>query len=142
PRNWVNCGVAIWVDLEVQVGTGGKTKVAHAGNLLARGNALAYSNVEGLHVSVNRHGAIVVLDANPVAVAGSWARVDDGAVHDGQDWGAVGVRDINACVERAPAWAKSGGERTLGRAGNRWGAGSFIGCCTCLGSLDCGIELL
>src|SRR5699024_11681823 len=83
-----------WVDLEVQVGTGGETEAAHSCNLLTRCNALAYSNVEGLHVSINGHGTIVVLDADPVAVAGSWARVDDGAIHDRQDWGAVGVCNI------------------------------------------------
>src|SRR5699024_12110475 len=66
-------------------GAGGETEAADSCKLLTRCNALAYSNVEGLHVSINGHGTIVVLDADPVAVAGSWARVDDGAIHDRQD---------------------------------------------------------
>lgn len=94
PRNWIDCGVAVWVNLEVQVGTGGETKVAHAGDLLACGDLLANGNVEGFHVAVNGNGTILVFDADPITIAGSWAGVDDGAIHDSQDWGAVGVCDV------------------------------------------------
>ena len=58
-----------------------------------------------------------MLDANPLAVTGGRAGVNNGAVHDGQDGGAYGVSDVDAGMERAPARAEAGSEDTFaGRA--------------------------
>lgn len=142
PRNRVNCGVAVRVNLKVQVGTSGETEVAHASDLLASGYALADCDVKRFHVAVNGHRTVVVLDADPVAVARCWPRVNYGAVHNGQDWGAIGVSDVNAGVERAPTWAESGGESTFSRARDRWCTSCFVSGCASFRSLDGGVELL
>src|SRR5690625_1436762 len=55
PWYWVNCGVAVWVDLKVQVGSGGEAKVAHACNLLASVNSLANGNIKSFHVRSEEH---------------------------------------------------------------------------------------
>src|SRR5699024_2011424 len=99
PWYWVNCGVAVWVDLEVQVGSGGEAKVAHACNLLTSVNSLANGNIKSLHVSVNRDGSVFVLDADPVAESRCRTGVDDDTVHGCQDWGAIRIGNVDALVE-------------------------------------------
>ena len=111
-------------------------------DLLASVDALTNSDVEGLHVAVNGHGAIVVLDADPLAVAGSWAGIDDGAVHSGEDWGTDSVSDVDARVERAPTWAKAGGEGAFCWAGYGRSARSLVSGGASLRSLNCLVELL
>src|SRR5690606_24764613 len=75
---------------------------------------------------VDRHGAVVVLDADPVAVAGGRAGVDHGAGHDGGERGADGVGDVDAVVHGAPARPEAGGEGAGGGAddgGRRYDVG-------------------
>src|SRR5690625_1947574 len=103
PWYWVNCGVAVWVDLKVQVGSGGEAKVAHACNLLASVNSLANGNIKSFHVSVNRDGSVVVLDADPVAESRCRTGVDDDTDHGCEDWGALRIGNVGAPQERDPA---------------------------------------
>lgn len=88
PCLWVDWGDAVWVDLEVEVGAGGESLAAHSCDFLACCDALADGDVEVCHVSVDGDGSVVVLDADPLSVAGCWAGADDSAGHDGVDWGA------------------------------------------------------
>ena len=50
PRLRIDCLATVRVNFEVEVGAGGKAHRAHAGDLLAGVDALAHSDVEGLHV--------------------------------------------------------------------------------------------
>ena len=130
------------MNFEVEVGAGGKAHRAHASDLLAGVDVLAHGNVKGLHVAVDGHGAVIVHDADPLAKAGSWAGVDDGAVHDGKDWGAGRVGDVDALVEGAPAHSEWGCECALGRASYGRCASRFVGSGALFRSLDGLIELI
>ena len=130
------------MNFEVEVGAGGKAHRAHAGNLLAGVHMLANGNVKSLHVTINGHGAVVVHDADPLAKAGGWTGVDDRTIHDGKDWGAGRVGDVDALVEGAPAHGEWGGECAFCRAGNGRCASGFVGSCTLFRSLDGFVELI
>ena len=124
------------MNLEVEVGTGGEAHGTHASDLLACVHVFAHGNVEGLHVAVYGHGAVIVEDADPLAVAGGWAGIDNGAVHDGKDGGSDGVGDVNAGVERTPARAEARGEGAFSGAGNGRGASCKVLGGAVSGSLD------
>src|SRR5690625_7952862 len=98
PWYWVNCGVAVWVDLKVQVGSGGEAKVAHACNLLASVISLANGNIKSFHVTVHRDGSVFVLDADPVAECRCRIADDEATVHVFLDWRAprTGYLDVTS----------------------------------------------
>ena len=130
------------MNFEVEVGAGGKAHRAHAGDLLAGMHVFANGHVKSLHVTINGHGAVVVHDADPLAKAGSWTGVDDRTIHDGKDWGAGRVGDVDALVEGAPAHSEWRCECAFGRAGYRWCASGFIGGGALFRSLDGFVELI
>src|SRR5699024_1131252 len=96
PGGRVDGAAAGGVELKMQVGPGGKTSVTHTGDLLAGGDLLADADVEGFHVAVDGNGAIVVLDADPLAETGGRTGVDDGAAHGGENRGTHDVGDVEA----------------------------------------------
>ena len=110
------------------MGTCGEATAAHSGDLLACGHVLTDGYVKGFHVAVDGDSAIVMAEADPLPVAGGWAGVDDGSIHDCVDRGANVVGDVNAVVHCAPAGAEGGGEGALRWCGDLWGAGCFVGC--------------
>src|SRR3712207_2273939 len=90
-------------DLEVQVRTGGETAVAHARDLLARQDLLALAHGVGVHVAVDGHGAVRVLDLDPEAKTACGTGLDHDTIRGGQDRGADGAGDVDAVVHLAPA---------------------------------------
>src|SRR5699024_7189303 len=94
-------------------------------------------------------GAVIVLDADPIAVPGGRARADDRAVHDRPDRRADRSGDIKTGVHRAPAHFLPGGQGAFGglddgtgrgrgtRPGRGWsgGCGLGVGCFVRFGAL-------
>jgi len=142
PRLRIDCLATVRVNFEVEVGAGGKAHRAHASNLLAGVHMLANGNVKSLHVTINGHGAVVVHDADPLAKAGGWTGVDDRTIHDGKDWGAGRVSDVDSLVEGAPAHGEWGGECAFCRAGYGRCASGLVGSGALFRSLDGLVELI
>ena len=126
PRCRVDCVAPGWVDLEVKVGASGPAAGAHAGDALAGADGLADGALNGLHVAVHGDGAVLVADADPVAVATCRASVDHNAVRDGQDWGANSVGDVDPLVERPPARSEAGGVGAFSGLYNEGSAGGQV----------------
>jgi hypothetical protein len=74
-------------------------------------------------VAVDVDRAVGELHPHPHPEPARRAGLDDGAVGDGDDRGADGVRDVDALVGGAPAGAEPGGEPTLGGQHELRGAG-------------------
>ena len=115
------------MNLKVEVGASGAALIANAGNSLTRGHAVAHSHLELVcrHVAVDGDGAVIMLDADPVAKALCRAGVDDGTVHDRVNRGANRVSYVDAVVRGAPALAKARSKRAGGRKDHGIARGVF-----------------